>query len=379
MRVGVNSLFLIPGEVGGSQTYLSELLVRLRSASPDMELVLFTNKENDSFLRELLAGHDKMEFHPLRLHARQRTARILAEQFTLPGMARKTGIDVLWSPGYTAPFSAPCPQVVTIFDMQYKDHPEDLSKAALLATSLLVPMAARRADLVLTLSQFGKNQILKHVPMPCERIKVTHAAADPSFARADLPAEVGEPCDLLPDNRPFILCVANTYPHKNVHSLVRAFADLAGKIGHRLVLVGRAGRGEPETAAALAALPDRSRVTRLADLTRRQLIGLYRAADIFVFPSLYEGFGLPVLEAMVAGVPVLTTGEGPMPEIGGDTVRYCDGSSAGLELGILDIVSLSAEERMLAIEHATDQASLFSWERTATETARLLTETAMKR
>lgn len=388
MHIAINALFLIPGEVGGSETYLREILLAVAREHPHIRLSLITNIENDASLHSLLAGYPQCSFHLLPVRATNRYARIIAEQTRLPWMLRRIKPDVLWSPGYTMPFRAPCRQVVSILDMQYRSHPDDLTRIARWTTHALVMMAACRADRIITISEFSKREIIKHTGCPAERIAVTHLGVDPGFGEAliniqrstsnaqlsseALNTHVLEPATSQPstiNHSPFLLSVANSYPHKNLDRLVDAFALIADQIPHQLVLVGRPRLGEPALLRALEKVPP-GRVRRIAGLSREELISLYQSADLFVFPSLYEGFGLPVLEAMMAGVPVVTTREGSIPEVGGDEVTYSDGRDpADLAAKILEAIHQSPESRQIRAQSARTRAAAFTWSVAAEKTA----------
>jgi len=356
LRLGVNTLFYLPGEVGGSEIYLLETL-RALSRLPDAPaLVLFSNLENDGRLRAEFPAAEVVE---CGIGATSRIARILAEQVRLPHLAKRARVELLWSPGYTAPAFVSCPQVVSILDMQYKRFPQDVSWLAARTMDVLYPSAARRCDAIVTLSEFAKSEVVRYLDIPKEKVTVTLLAADPAFGK---PA--GLPPDALQDS-PYLLCIAHTYPHKNVAQLIRAFNRLADDIPHRLVLVGKARFGEPEVAAALKESPE-GRVIRFPGLRWRELIALYQAADWFVFPSLYEGFGLPVLEAMCAGTPVLTTREASIPEIGGEAVRYADArDEESLSEAIRGAIDLPQEKRNELVKAAKQRAAGFTWETSA--------------
>ena len=166
MRIGVNTLFYIPGEVGGSETYLRQTLRAMVEARPDVEIVLFTNIENDETLRKDMAGQKQVSFAKMNLRAMNRYARIIREQVELPGMVRKAGVDVLWSPGYTACLTTNCPQVVTIHDMQFRNHAEDMNWKEWLATAFLVTASANSKD--------DQNRLKRYLkPYPIDPTKMT--------------------------------------------------------------------------------------------------------------------------------------------------------------------------------------------------------------
>ena len=375
MRIGVNTLFLIPGEVGGTETYLREVLLAMAKFFVDIEWVLFTNRENDEYLRRIFGEFPQFAFHPLPLRATNRCARIIREQVDLPFRVAASRVDVLWSPGYTAPFFVPCPQAVTIPDMQYRRYPEDLTFLARIATDILVRMAARRCRCVLAISEFSRREILTFTHAREETVRAVHLAAEPAFAQP-LPEDIKRQRlkRLLSSEKPYILCIANTYPHKNVHSLVEAFGQILEKIPHQLVLVGKPRLGEPDVQTALSRMPpDTSRIQRLLQVDYKDLFALYQGADLFVFPSLYEGFGLPVLESMMSGVPVLTTRCGSIPEVGGEKVCYFDHtSSTDLAQQMIHIVSWKSDYRKIQIMEAQKHACQFSWHQTAAKTIECL-------
>ena len=370
MKVGINTLFLIPGEVGGTETYLRQTLISMAEHFPNVNMVLFTNRENDPVLRGDLGKFGQVSFDLLDFAATNRYTRIIKEQIDLPLRVRRSGVELLWSPGYTASFASPCPQVVTIHDMQYKTHPQDLTFLARLVTDTLVKMASRRCRRIIAVSQFSKDEIVKYTGAGPDKVDVVYEAANPVFGAA-IPDEERRKllATMLPGDKPYLLTVANTYPHKNIHALVRAFGALEKDIPHNLVLVGNPRRGEGEVQAALKAIPDASRVIRLKQLSMQQLAPLYQGCDAFVFPSLYEGFGLPVLEAMMAGVPVVTTRKASIPEVGGKGVLYFDPDVEG-ELGvrIREALNLAGPERLALLNRAREISRGFYWKWTAQRT-----------
>lgn len=379
MRIGINTLFLVPGDVGGTEVYLRETLAAMAKLADGDRLVLFTNQENDRLLRADLAAFPQVECRRLPCRAAVRPLRILAEQFILPFAARKARVDVLWSPGYTAPAVCFSPQAVTVCDLQYKSHPEDMSWLERTTLDILVQTACRRCQAVLTISEFSKQEVLRYGFAQTEQVHAVLLGVKNDFQNRLAEDEDGRILSRLHVRKPFLLCVAHTYPHKNADKLIDAFALLQDEIPHQLVLVGKGRRGEEAVRSSLLKIRSPERVLRRHGLAEHELRTLYQEAAVFVLPSSYEGFGLPVLEALLARLPVVTVKAASLPEVGGEAAWYVDAPEPALLAGkIREVLRLSAQERSRQADAGRQWASAFTWERTAAQTLQVLQSIAEK-
>jgi glycosyltransferase involved in cell wall biosynthesis len=231
-------------------------------------------------------------------------------------------------------------------------------------------MAVHRCQKIIAVSEFSRQEIIRFTCASSDKVTVIPEAADQMYAERLSEVEIRKRlAPLIPPDRPYLLCVANTYPHKNVHTLIQAFGDILDRIPHDLILVGKPRLGEPLVQKAIEQLPQKGRFHRIDRVENDQLIALYQGAELFVFPSLYEGFGLPVLEAMMAGTPVVASQNGSIPEVGGECITYFDEKRRDdLPSKIQDLLHLSKNGRDHLIQKAYLHATSFSWKLTVQKT-----------
>lgn len=363
MRVGLNVLHLVPRETGGGELYVRRLIPALLEAGADLELVVFTGREAfPSFAAEPWASEVELVEVPVR--SRSRPRRVLAEQTLLPRAAHRARLDLLHNVQNTAPAVPRMPQVTTILDVIYKRHPETHAGVLAAGVALLVPLAARRSERILTLSESAKDDIATFLHVAPDRIDVTPLG--PGLADDVVPvgeAELRERYRL--GDAPIVLTVSAKRPHKNLERLLEAIALVRADPEPVLVAPGYETVFEPELRKRAG-----ERVRFLGWVEDDELEGLYRAAACFVFPSLAEGFGLPVLEAMVRGVPVACSRIGPLEEVAGDAACYFEPTDApGMARAIESLLSDAALRTRLA-EAGRERATEFTWARTAEATIR---------
>jgi len=362
-RVGLNLLYFVPGETGGMETYARWLVPALAQAAPDVELVAFVSREA---VDELSAAFsEEVEVVGTETKGRSRARRVAAEQLRLPRLLRHHGIDLLHSLGTTTPVRSGVPSVVTLYDVIYATHPEAHTRVMRIGMRVLVPLAARRADRIIAISEEAASEIARVLGTDRGRIDVVYPGGRP-VGRATAEPELRSTLGL--GEAAVVLSVSAHRPHKNLSRLLRAFADVRAKPSPVLVIPGYSTSFEDELERELSELGIRDRVRLLGWVSDGDLEGLFRLAACFVFPSLVEGFGLPVLEAMERGVAVACSNVSAMPEVAGDAARYFDPLEVDdIRAAIDDLLEDGALAARLAAAGEV-QARKFSWKRAARET-----------
>jgi glycosyltransferase involved in cell wall biosynthesis len=358
-RVGLNLLFLVPGETGGTEVYARNLIPRLAEAGPDLELVAFVNREGAEVP---LGGAETVR---VDVSGRGRARRVIAERSRLPAQARRHGVQLLHGLESTAPSRPGAVNVVTIHDLIYARHPEAHTRAMRLGMRVLVPRAARRADRVIAISEHTAAEIVESLKVPRERIDVIHEAGKP-LGPATPEYEIRTRYRL--DDDPLILSVSARRPHKNLRRLLGAFALLDTEPAPILVLPGYPTVFEDELKTEAVRLGVDKKVRWPDWVPDRDLEGLYAAATCFAFPSLAEGFGLPVLEAMERGLAVACSSASSLPEVAGNAARYFNPlDETEMARALAELLEQPETRRELAMA-GRQRARLFSWERAARET-----------
>ncbi|HUA17312.1 MAG TPA: glycosyltransferase family 1 protein [Bryobacteraceae bacterium] len=349
IRIGVNALYLIPGGVGGTEIYLRNLLAALAAIDVVDQYVIFTNRETGA---DLVPAQPNFTHAPQPVRASFRPARIVWEQIALPRGVAKQRLNVLFNPGFTGPAVCGCPMVTVFHDLQHRRHPGHFRWFDLPFWRLLVWASARRSRALIADSQATADDIQHYYRRAAQ---VIHLGVEPQFFAI---AKRREPKD-------YLLCASTTHPHKNLERLLRVHAQM--KDAPRLVLTGVRG---------FAA----QRIERLAGprveirgwIPREELYELFRGALGFVYPSTFEGFGLPVLEAMAAGVPVACSDITPLREIAASTVHYFDPLSDGQIQDALAQLAAGA----IPTGAAQSRAAGFTWEKTARATLDYLSKSS---
>ena len=346
------------------ETYARELIPRL-AEMPDIRLTAFVNRET----REMAAGPwFDVASVTVPVRARNRVGWVVGEQAHLPRLAAAAGCDLVHSLASTAPLRGRFKRVTTIHDLNYKLVPEAHFGLLRLGMGVLVPASARRSHRILVDAGSTADDLERHLGIARAKIDVVplgvgaHPLAEPTAE-----AILRERLDL--GDRPILLSTSAKRPHKNLMRLLDAHARLDPAARPILVVPGYATPHEAALAARARELGISETVRMPGWLSQADVDGLYAAARAFVFPSLYEGFGLPVLEAMRRGVPVACSDRSTLPEVAGDGALLFDpDDTAAIQQAVERLLGDDALRSRLA-SAGPAQAARFTWEATAQATA----------
>jgi glycosyltransferase involved in cell wall biosynthesis len=363
-NIGINALYLIPGGVGGTETYLRELLPALAAIDTSNQYFVFTNRETSAELVPRQANfHRKKQAVP----ARFRPARILWEQTILAVEAARYRLDVLLSAGMTAPVVCPCRSITVFHDLQHKRHPEYFRWFDLPFWRLLLWAAAHRSQRLIAISEATRADLIHYYHLAGNRVTVVpHGVAERFFTLGrEYHFPVAEPA-----RWPILLCVSTLHPHKNLERLIRAYARKPRT--ERLVLAGMRGFHTGAVEAMIEELGVGHSVRLTGWIPREEMYQLFAQARAFVFPSTFEGFGMPVLEALAAGIPTACSDIPPLREVAGDAALFFDPLDEDAIAGALERITYDEPLRARLVQAGPERARPFTWERAARQTLDVL-------
>jgi glycosyltransferase involved in cell wall biosynthesis len=362
-HVGLNLIFLVPGETGGMEVVARELIPALAAAAPPgMRFTAFVNREAAGE-RDAPWGQ-AVPATTVPVNAHDRVQWVAGEQALLPVLAMRAGVHLVHSLASTAPAWGRFRRVVTVHDLIYARFPAAHAGIRDLGMRALVPLGVRRAHRVMADSASTRDDLIELLKVSPERIDVVPLGL--GSVRREQPLSEGEVRARLDlGGRGVVLSLSAKRAHKNLLALIEAFARLPADDRPVLVLPGYPTAHERELRERARALGIAADVRFPAWISAAELEGLWAIADAFVFPSLYEGFGLPVLEAMARGVPVACSNASSLPEVAGGAALLFDprdeGAIAQALQRLLSDRALADRLRALGRERARE----FTWERTA--------------
>ncbi|HYF62280.1 MAG TPA: glycosyltransferase family 1 protein [Herpetosiphonaceae bacterium] len=360
MRIGYD-ITAISAQPSGVGNYAGYLLHHMVEAEPHHEYLLLSNRPaQPALLPSAAVARPAVQPFP---------SRALWMQLALPRGLRGLRPDLCHYPNSLGPLLNPCPYVVTIHDMTLSLLPQHHKFRTQLVVRPLIPLVARRAQRVITVSEHARQDVIRVLRIPAERVVAIPEAAAALFRPAPAADQARVRARYRLD-RPYILYVGTLEPRKNLVRLIRAWHGLrrSGQIEHALVLTGARGWKDQAIFDTVRELGCADEVVFTGYVPRADLPALYSGAALFAFPSLSEGFGLPVVEAMACGAPVLISTAPALAEVAGDAAVQVDPASvAAIAAGlgrVLNDPALGADLRGRGLRRAAS----FSWQAAAQQT-----------
>lgn len=361
MQIGIDSLIL-RGPYAGTHRYLEQLLTALASSEASNTYTVFANQE--VMQSELFPRQVNFTYRSVKTF---RWVPAAIQQQFYGGWQSQGKLDLLHTPGFAPPLGFKGKTVITVFDLTYKFHPKTQKWSGRLWRNLLSLQGLRKASHLICISESTKNQVIRLTGIPEDRMSVIYPYPLGNFKRVEQP-RIALSNYHLPES--FILYVGTLERRKNIPFLLRAFAKARRQVPlpHSLVIAGQRGWLYEEIYRVVDELGIRPHVHFLGYVPDRDLPALYSAADLFVYLSLYEGFGLPVLEAMACGTPVLVSSTSSLPEVVGKAGVQVPTNN--LEAAASSICQILTDERLRAdlSARALVQADRFSLGRFTNQT-----------
>lgn len=347
-RIGLNLLYLRPGVVGGTETYAHGLLQGLADVATDERFVVFLNQSAQDW--PLPSRFTRVVCN---VTGASQGRRYLYEQTRLPGLAVRHRLDVMHSLGYVAPVWLPCAGVVTVHDLNYRAAAHAMPLVRRTALASFVTAAAHRSNAVIAVSRFTRDEILSAMTIDPAKVHVVHSAATP-LRQTEASGGQQPP-------GPYFLAFSSQAPNKNLPRLLRAFSVARERYGvtHTLVLVGH---------RPAAVCSDTPGAVWTGYVPGPHVAALLAGADAMLFPSLYEGFGLPALDAMRAGVALACSDRTALPEVAGDAALYFNPESVDEMAVAMETLARDTALRAQLIARGYARVGTFSWRRAARET-----------
>ena len=356
MRIGIDISVLNINQAG-SATYLSNLLNGLKEIIPDGELKLFSiNHHRDMSIQKTFKTRAETIYRD-----------IIWSHFVLPLKTLRAKIDVLHIPANIMPLFSPCPTVLTILDTTVLQTPQYFTFWHRYYSRVFFPLSARKAKNIITISENSKRDIVKQLRISPEKVIVTYLAASKDFKIVS--NQEIERVKKTYNLNAFILTVGSLEPRKNIPRLLNAYSYLQKNgFPYSLVHVGPQGWLFDEIYKEVDRLGLRERVRFLGLVPTHDLVALYNAASLFIYPSLYEGFGLPVLEAMACGCPIITSNISSLPEVVGDAGIMVDPHDVAQITHAIESLCKDKQKHTWYKNKGLERAKQFSWQRCAKET-----------
>ena len=368
MRIGIDTNILLLDKAGPA-VYTQQLIRNLKAIDMVNEYVYFSyalqSRNNNLFAAKI--GNAALDY--------------LWMPVILPRKLKSNKVDVLHCPAFKAPLKCGIPLVVTFYDVHILKSPKDYKPWLAMYCKFMLKKISSAADKIVTISEFSKKDIIDTLSVPEDKVAVTYCGKSDKFqviADGELKDSIRKKYGL---NKKFILYVGAVQPRKNIPTLLRAYSRLkkGAEFDYGLVFVSSSGWNNKDIFLLINSLGITNDVKLLRNISEEDLTVIYNTADFFVYPSFFEGFGMPVLEAMSCGCPVICSNASSLPEVvGGAGLTFNPNDEGALEGLMKDMAGNSALRQSLR-NKGIERAKLFSWEKCARETLKIYNEVSLSR
>jgi glycosyltransferase involved in cell wall biosynthesis len=365
----VNARFLLPGKLEGIGWYSHEILRRLVKLLPDTQFVFLFDRQ---FSPEFVYAENVLPV-VAGPQARHPVLWYWWFEHTVPAILKRHHAAVFFSPDGYGSLHAPCPQVVTIHDLAFEHYPQQVPALVRQYYRYFTPRYIEKADTVLAVSHATRSDIINQYGTPDKKIQVWHNGCNGGFV--PLTNEEKEIVrGTVTRGKPYFIFVSALHPRKNVVGVLRAFEAFKAKHGtpHQLVIAGRRAWGNAEMEQVYAGMRYASDIIFSGHLDRQALSRSLAAAEALIYPSFFEGFGLPLVEAMYCEVPIITSNVSSMPEVAGDAALLIAPEDPMAIANAMTRIVFEKGLKENLQEAARNRRGQFSWDRSAEGLAALL-------
>lgn len=384
MHIGINAQLLSFSQDyrnGGVSRYIRYLLTEIAKRPDQHEYTVFVNGRDVVERLEASAAHPQIRYISAPWSESQPATRIIWEQFTLPALIRQKQLAVFHSPVNVLPERLPrhCAGVVTLHDLAFLRFPEVLTRSKRVYHQIFTVRSIHKATKVIAVSESTRQDAVKLVGVPAERVETVYTCIDERFAHVSEPQAVAAFREKQGLGGGYLLYLGTLEPRKNIPTLIEAYALLRNRYGRaeKLVLAGGKGWLYEAIFDRVRQLGLESEVIFPGYVADAEQALWYAAAAVFVYPSLYEGFGIPVTEALVSGTPVVTTTVSSLPEAGADIALTVDPHDVEAMAAAIHTALTDEAYRQRCRAMAPSVAQKFSAQRMVAETIRVYEQAAM--
>ena len=370
MRIGVNTRFLLKDKLEGLGWYTYQTLIRMVKEHPEDEFIFFFDRP---FSEEFIfASNVKgVVIHP---PARHPILWKIWFEWMLPRKIKSHNIDVFYSPDGFLPKKTNTPCCMVMHDLAYAHYPEQITPSARKFYQNNVPRYLKNADHIIAVSEATKKDIIQQCGIPSSKIDVAYNGCREAFKKTIEPASLEAFRAKVTNGHPYFYFIGAIHPRKNVDKIIEAFNQFKKehKSKHRLILAGRMAWQTDQIEKALAASPYRNEIILPGYLSTEDAVLYMRAAFTLIYPSLFEGFGVPILEALYSDVPVITSNVSSLPEVAGNAGILVNPKSVhDIAIAMQEMANSEANRSQL-IQNGKLHREKFSWDASATKIYNIL-------